>query len=127
MLPCWLKKPFSALSNSFKSSPLNSLPRSMSYVTVDLPLFPDQLLQLPFLYLLMFSVTLQTTLRNFSHINLVFPMPWGMESVSSKVFIQILVAFDYSKINTWGAKRSLRGKGIDSSPFFFFQEKRTGV
>lgn len=104
----------------------------MLYVTVDLPLFPVHHLQPPFLFLLMFSVTLQTTLRNFSHINLVFPMPWGMKSVSSKVFFltsgfQILVAFDYSKINTWGAKRSLGGKGADSSPFSFFQEKRTGL
>lgn len=70
----------------------------------------------PFLSLLMFFVTLKTVLwtRNFRHINLVFCMPWGMRSGFSKVFFlmssfQILVPFDYSKINTWRSWKEPQG------------------
>lgn len=70
----------------------------------------------PFLSLLMFFVILKTVLRtrNFRHINAVFFMPWGMKSGFSKVFFltsgfQILVPFDYSKINTWRSWKEPQG------------------
>ena len=70
----------------------------------------------PFLSLLIFFVALKTVLRtrNLRHISVVFFMPRGMKSSFSKVFFlmssfQILVPFDYSKINTWRSWKKPQG------------------